>query len=242
MSNKIFALDPGHGGKDPGASGNGLVEKDLTLEISNRVNRYINGRYEGVSVFQTRQGDYFVPLQSRTDQANNHDSDCLVSVHINSAADERANGFESFVYTSDGPDSKSVALQNILHKRIAPLWVARKSRNRGTKKANFHMVREFNGASVLLELGFIVNDVDARLLKSDNFLEALAEGVGDGVAEYLRLKPKDKNSNDNNGTGAVYRIIVDGTQQAAYAQVDNMADHVERAINDKCKRIEIELV
>ncbi|TCJ89837.1 UNVERIFIED_ORG: N-acetylmuramoyl-L-alanine amidase [Anoxybacillus amylolyticus] len=66
---KIF-LDPGHGGNDTGAVGNGLLEKDITLFIALEINRLLQNEYEGVSVQLSRTKDETVPLDERTDRAN----------------------------------------------------------------------------------------------------------------------------------------------------------------------------
>lgn len=66
---KLF-LDPGHGGKDPGAEGNGLEEKDITLEIAKQIQDILTNHYQNVSVKMSRTTDKFVSLEERTDAAN----------------------------------------------------------------------------------------------------------------------------------------------------------------------------
>jgi len=97
---KLF-LDAGHGGHDSGAVGNGLKEKDIVLEVCQRVDNYLAKHYPDIECLLSRNDDIFVELRDRTSKANRLKSDCLVSVHVNSAADNRANGFESFIYTTD---------------------------------------------------------------------------------------------------------------------------------------------
>lgn len=188
MKAKIIAIDPGHGGTDPGAVGNGLKEKELTLKVANFIAAHIRGSYRGAECRLTRSDDKTVSLSSRTGMANSWKSDCLVSVHINSAEKDTAHGFESFVYTTDGPRSKSVALQKAIHGRVAAIFADNGSVNRGEKKANFHMVREFKGAAVLVELGFIVNRNDSALLKNNEFVKNVSHSIADGIAEYLGLE------------------------------------------------------
>lgn len=222
---KIFYLDPGHGGDDSGATANGLKEKDLVLDLSKRIKAYIESRYD-VDCRLSRSTDRFVTLSGRTNEANKLNSDCLVSVHINAASAAGANGFESFVYLTDGANSKSVALQKKLHAKISPLWVNRGRKDRGKKKENFHIVREFKGAAVLLEFGFLTNDTDASHLKDESFLQINAEATAQAVAEYLELEPKDKAKLDS-----IYRVSVDGKQVGAYADTDNVVNQVEKALN-----------
>lgn len=235
MSKRVFALDAGHGGKDSGAVGNGLQEKDIVLEVVKLAKSYIERNYN-VDCRLTRSTDVFIPLAQRTSMTQSWGSECLVSVHVNSAANVQANGFESFVYTTDGPNSKSVRLQNAVHDKLAELWVNAGRRDRQKKKANFHMVREFKGAAVLVELGFIVNSKDAALLKDQQFLKANAEALADGIAEYMGLDKKLRTKE------RVYSFAVDGKQIGAYAVPGNIVRQLEAAIESGKESIEIKLV
>lgn len=235
MAKFTLFLDPGHGGQDPGAVGNGLQEKAIVLNVCHRIKHYLSAHYPDIACVLSREDDTFIPLRERTDRANRMGADALVSVHVNSAADHRANGFESFIYTTDDSSSRSYALQQHLHGTLADLWASADRRDRGQKKANFHMVREFKGAAVLLELGFIVNAQDAKLLQDPAFLQAHAERIGDAVAAYAGMskrQPADK----------VYRIIVDGQQTGAFAVTDNVVRAFKQAIQSGARKIEAELV
>lgn len=235
MSKRIFTLDAGHGGKDSGAVGHGLKEKNLVLTIVKLAKEYIEQHYD-VDCRLTRSNDASLSLAERTNLANSNGSECCVSVHVNSAADARANGFESFVYTTDGPSSKSVKLQNIIHSALGDLWEGYGRRDRGMKKANFHMVREFKGAAVLVEFGFIVNSHDSELLKDNNFLTHNALTLAEAIADYLNLK-KRVSKKDN-----VYSVTVDAKQVGAYAVLGNITNQVEAAIKTGSEHIEIKLV
>ena len=220
---KLVYIDPGHGGSDPGAVGNGLKEKEVVLEISERLQRYLETNYV-VDCRLSRSTDKTLSLSARTKEANSIGADCLLSIHINAASAEEANGFESFVYTTDGNSSRSVAFQQKLHAKIAPLWTSKGRKDRGKKKANFHMVREFKGAAVLLEFGFITNKKDSILLKDDTFLQANARAAGEAVASYLNLPAKTEVSK------TIYRVIIDGDQVGAFAEMDNVLDQVKIAM------------
>jgi N-acetylmuramoyl-L-alanine amidase len=89
-------IDPGHGGKDQGAAGLfDMLEKDVTLDIAKRVAREL--RREGIDVKLTREEDRFVPLNKRTEFANENRGDLFVSVHANSFRDATINGFECYL-------------------------------------------------------------------------------------------------------------------------------------------------
>lgn len=242
MSKFLLVLDPGHGGTDPGATGNGLVEKVLTLEICKLADKYIAKNYPEIECQLTRYKDTFVELKDRTIYANGRKADALISVHINSAGDSAANGFESFVYTTDGEGSKSVALQKKLHFTLARLWTSKGRKDRGQKKANFHMVREFKGAAVLLEFGFVVNKKDAELLKQQAFLQANAEALADAAAAYFGVTKSVTLPGKPEGSAGVYRVHVDGKQIAAYSHIPNLVAEVEKAAKAGKKEVKLELV
>lgn len=231
---KIVAIDPGHGGSDPGAVGNGLTEKNLTLKISRMV-RDALAEYPDLTPRLTRDADDSVALSKRTSTANAWGSACCVSIHINSAATAAAQGFESFIYTTDGAASKSASLQREIHQRVAALWTGKGRSDRGQKKANLHMVREFKGAAVLLELGFIVNTTDAALLRDEEFLQRNADAIAAGIAAHLGAERCEGDQG-----AALYRVKVDGNQVGAYAEVGNVLDKAQEALQSGAGTVEIE--
>lgn len=95
--NEIIVIDPGHGGKDPGAKGkSGLQEKDVVLDVGHRVRRLIQEKL-GANVVMTREDDVFIPLGERTAIANKKGADLFVSIHVNSAPREGAKGVETYL-------------------------------------------------------------------------------------------------------------------------------------------------
>tara|TARA_B100000497_G_C7662599_1_gene399192 strand:- start:114 stop:1238 length:1125 start_codon:yes stop_codon:yes gene_type:complete len=90
-------IDPGHGGKDPGAIGyRGTKEKDITLDVAKRVARKIE-KNMNIKTVLTRDEDIFIRLQDRTKLANSENGKLFISIHANSAEDTRANGFETYM-------------------------------------------------------------------------------------------------------------------------------------------------
>jgi N-acetylmuramoyl-L-alanine amidase len=178
---KIF-IDPGHGGSDPGAVGNGIQEKNVTLSIARRIHEILTKEYENVSIQMSRTGDQTVSLISRTNAANNWGADFYLSVHINSGG---GTGFESFVYPNVGRPTKTY--QEHIHNKILEQV---NLRNRGIKEANFHVLRESYMPAVLTENGFIDNSGDAANLKNPSFIESLARGHVNGIVAAFSLKKK----------------------------------------------------
>lgn len=180
-----FFIDPGHGGSDPGAVGNGLKEKDLTLAISKKIRDKL-ANYEGVQVKLSRESDTSLSLKQRTDMANAWGADYLISVHINAGG---GTGFESYTYNASyNGKQETNRKRSILHAEI--MRQLNGVRERGMKEANLHMVRESKMESVLTENLFIDNVNDATLLKQDNFLDKIAQGHVDGLAVIFGLKQK----------------------------------------------------
>jgi len=90
-----IAIDPGHGGHDPGAKGKGITEADLVLDIALRVEKLLQN-VPGVEVILTRRGDEFIPLPERTAIANREAADLFLSIHANASPNAQARGIETY--------------------------------------------------------------------------------------------------------------------------------------------------
>lgn len=172
-----IVIDPGHGGKDPGAVGpTGLKESDVVLDVCARVSSLL-GR--GFEVLLTRTADTTTGLNTRSNLANRQNADILVSVHCNAAANRQAHGVETFCYKKGGTGEK---LASIIQKHM----IAKTGlRDRGVKTGNLHMVREPKMPACLVELAFISNPAEERLLRSDDFKAACSLAIAQGIAEYF---------------------------------------------------------
>lgn len=140
------------------------------------------GQYENVEVHYTRTDDRDVGLSERAAMANNINANYFLSIHINAGG---GTGFESYVYTK--VDNATIAYQNSIHNNVvSAIGVA----NRGTKRADFAVLRETKMAAILTENLFIDNANDAAKLKSDDFLNKIAQGHVNGLAAAFGLKKK----------------------------------------------------
>jgi N-acetylmuramoyl-L-alanine amidase len=175
-ANPIIVLDAGHGGSDPGGVGNGLQEKDLTLDINNRTKSYIVANYPA-TVYQTRTSDVAVSLDARATFANNKGANFFVSQHINAFSDASANGLETFYYP--GSTSGQSLATNIYNKLKASY-----STLRGVKSADFYVLHYTNMPASLGETGFISNGTDSANLKSATFKQNLAVQYAQGMHVY----------------------------------------------------------
>ncbi|HWO95147.1 MAG TPA: N-acetylmuramoyl-L-alanine amidase [Bacillus sp. (in: firmicutes)] len=184
---KKIWLDAGHGGKDPGAVANGLLEKELVLKMQGYMIDYLRVHYEDFYVEATRTKDIFETLQGRARRANAWGADVFMSLHINAGG---GTGFESFIYTS--PSQASVALQDVVNQEA--LAVAQKyglGAHGGTanKRASYSVLRETSMPAILMETAYI-DSKDAALLKNKSFLRDMSEAYARGLAKFLGLKPK----------------------------------------------------
>lgn len=199
---KIF-LDPGHGGTDPGAVGNGLQEKALVLNIANMVRDMLLEEYLDVEVRMSRSTDIFVPLAERSRLANQWGADYFMSIHINAGG---GTGFESFVHSSRA--TRTVQLQNTVHDAIIEQINVS---DRGKKSANFAVLASTNMPAILTESLFIDRAADANLLKDAAFLRSVARGHVNGLVRAFQLQGKP-----GSGVGSVYRV-----QSGAFSNESN---------------------
>jgi len=198
---KIY-LDPGHGGSDTGSTGKGLQEKDIVLDIAKRIRSILTNDYEDVSIKMSRTSDVFISLNQRTNEANAWGADYYLSIHCN-AFNGSAQGYEDYIHSSLSDSSKTAAYQNILHEEITKV---NQLRDRGQKKANFHVLRESTMPALLTENGFIDNNHDAALMKDAAWRQKVAQGHVNGLAKAFNLKRKSKD------TGKIYKVIAGAFQ------------------------------
>jgi N-acetylmuramoyl-L-alanine amidase len=206
-------LDPGHGGTDSGAVGNGLKEKDLTLDIALRIRDLLNN-YNDVEVRMSRSTDTDRSLTERTNDANSWGANYFLAVHINSF-NGSASGYEDYIHDSLSDTSTAAKYRNDLHEEIVKV---NGLTDRGKKKANFHVLRESNMPAILTENGFIDNASDAAKLKDPNWRQKVAQGHVNGLVKAFNLTPKAKSE--------MHRVIVDGVQIGAYQDDQNVLNAV----------------
>lgn len=215
-------IDAGHGGKDPGASGFGVVEKDIALQVATEAAKRLERDYEGVKCLLTRSSDVFVELVDRTSKANAASADVFVSVHCNAGGGK--GGFESFTY-SGTRDAATVAFQDALHteimKNLKPFGVI----DRGQKKKDLHVCRETRMPAVLTENLFVDVASDAAMLKRPEVIEAIISGHVSGVAKFLKLQPKKEQQKPQaSGTNIIGKAKATVEQAKAWAKANKAPD------------------
>jgi len=207
-------VDPGHGGRDTGAVGNGLQEKNVTLAIAKKIKSIAEREYEGVQVRLSRSSDVYLSLNERTRMANSWGADLFTSVHINAGG---GTGFESYVYNGNVSQA-TIAYQNVIHQEI--MKAIGNVRDRGKKRANYAVLRETRMPALLTENLFIDNPSDATKLKSEQFLLQIAHGHVQGIVKAFGLKKKAKPTpsqpQQKVSDGKLYRV-----QVGAFANREN---------------------
>ena len=190
---KVF-IDPGHGGYDNGAVQNGVLEDEINLQISQKIEAKLKAK--GVQVKMSRYDDTYLSLTDRTRMANNWGSDIFVSIHQNSATSSSANGIETYYY-SQRQDSKELASEI-----QTDLIQSTNAVNRGVKTANYAVIKTASMSSSLVECGFVSNPTEAKNLSSSSYQDKVAEGIVNGIMEYLEenviLNNSGGNTNNNN--------------------------------------------
>jgi len=182
MAKTIF-LDPGHGGRDPGAVNGTRLEKNDNLRLANAVRR--NLQKQGFTVIMSRESDIDVTLAQRTNRANAANADLFISLHRNAFTNANANGTEVWVFTR--PTAAELGLAGEIMERLAQVGI---QSNRGVKMGNYHVLRESRMPAVLVELGFITNAWDNELF--DNKLEEYSVAIVKAACAALGIEFREE--------------------------------------------------
>lgn len=176
---KIVVIDAGHGNQDPGTIGYSKTkEKDFNLAVALKVGQLLE-KESNIDFVLTRSDDTFLKLEERARIANDLNADVFVSIHANSGP-IAASGSETY-YQRDA----SKALANVMHKYLVK---ATGLPDRGVKYGNYHVIRETKMPAVLLEVGYLSNPKDEAALFSESLQNSIAQGIVNGIKEYLGVQ------------------------------------------------------
>lgn len=175
LRGSTIVVDAGHGGKDSGAPGRKSLEKNHALDIARRLRTELQKR--GANVLMTRDGDYFISLQGRSDFANARQADVFFSVHLDSADNGSASG-TSVYYTSSQslPLAREVS-QELLRATGLP--------NRGIHQRRLWVTRKTTMPSILTESAYMSNPRDEALLMKPEFRQKVASAMAQGISNYF---------------------------------------------------------
>ncbi len=190
LQGRKITIDPGHGGNDSGAIGpTGIMEKSITLRISNELRRLLVA--QGAEVTMTRTTDTEVSpkhakasdieeLQARCDVANQAGADVFVCIHMDSFSNGAAHGTTGYYYSLGSKKSRDLA-DKIRAGVIDQIGTA----SRGTQSANFYVLKHTDMPATLIEVAFISNPDEEKLLDTEAGVRKAAQGIADGIADYF---------------------------------------------------------
>ena len=178
----IVIIDPGHGGKDPGAVHGDYREKDQTLGIAKRLQ--VKLAEKNIHSILTRDKDEYIPLLHRAEIAKKiKDNAVFISIHLNASESHKASGFESFVLSKKSGNKE---LQDILHDTIAVLNSKYSIKDRGKKEASFLVLKHVKHIpAILLELFFI--DADIKKIEGSNYYTEVATVIATAIADNYKF-------------------------------------------------------
>lgn len=200
----VIVIDAGHGGKDDGARSNGLVEKNLTLDVAFRVDRLL--KTFGFRTQFTRDADTYLSLSERAAVANGIENSLFVSLHFNQSSNSAASGVETYYATEKvapeaewtwvGYFNESAPLadadtgEDLAGYVQAALLSRTEAANRGIKARRLYVVRNTRAPAVLVECGFLSNPFEARLIATAGYRDRLAAAIVEGVIHFQKGRPK----------------------------------------------------
>ncbi|MDY4615256.1 MAG: N-acetylmuramoyl-L-alanine amidase [Bacteroidaceae bacterium] len=190
----VWVLDAGHGGKDQGTCLKNVLEKDLTLNLTNRVAELIRKHKPGIKLILTRTDDTFVSLDERCQIANRNRADLFLSIHINFAQNNRLlSGTETFHANKKGAKSivQASHLERNADKSELLAWLLQKSyyesgrpADRGARASNLYVLLNTEMPAALTEVGFLSNVSDAAYLQSERGQKQIALDIYNALNEY----------------------------------------------------------
>lgn len=176
LNGVTIVLDPGHGGNDGGTVGvRKTEEKDLTLKTAEILSHHLNAA--GAEVVMTRQSDTYVDLRKRVANSHQAGADAFISIHYDSTDDSTVSGFTSY-YQHDYQKELAEYLNSGLSDKLT-------LHDRGVQHGNYLVLRENRQPAILVELGFLSNFNEERVLTTNQFREQAALGLYNGLINYF---------------------------------------------------------
>jgi len=176
----LVVIDAGHGGNDPGAIGNGVVEKEVTLKVSYYLkDLLLNNNF---NVIMTRSDDSEILLKPRVNIANLNNADIFVSIHCNSTEGPGPMGIETYYRTE-----QSSTFAKFIHKNLIN---SLPTIDRGIRIRNFYVIKNTKMPSVLVEIGYLTNKIEASRLSTESYQRDIAKALLNGIKEYFNNRNK----------------------------------------------------
>ena len=208
IQNVKIAIDPGHGGSvDPGATQNGIIEREINMEVAQVLLAELENR--GVQAFNTRSANYHIPLSVRSAYADQLQAEAMVSIHHNSPSAPSSSdpGTESYVQSNSSASLRLGGyVQGAVFSRLDDFnnvyWVSRSDagvlrvlNSSGTD--TYGMLSRPKTPTTLVELAYISNYSEANLVKTAEYKTAMAEAISDALENFLA--PPDPSEDFSSG-------------------------------------------
>jgi len=168
VDKKTIVIDVSHGGHDNGTTAHGFNEKEIALNIANKIKQL--NKNSSIEIILTRDSDKFLSLNERTEQINKLKPDFVISLHANATDDKKESGKEIFVSDKNKQKEKSGNL-------ALELFYSFNDRNVEIKKADFYLLKNVEYPIALLELGYLTNENDREVLTTEKGQSELAESI-----------------------------------------------------------------
>lgn len=183
MAKKIF-IDAGHGGPDPGAVGNGVIEENVNLDVAKQLANILRSMGYEVKLYRSTPDENVLSnknadLRNRAKMANDWGADYFISIHTNSSTSPALSGFETYVYRLGGEAER---LANAINSEVAN---SLGSIDRGVRDANFAVLRRTDMPAVLVELGYLTNPTEALNLNSTAWRSAVAREIAEAIQKAV---------------------------------------------------------
>lgn len=212
---KVVAIDAGHGINTPGKR-TPADEREWTFntKVVESAIKHLKD-YQGVKTIRLDDptGKTDVPLRERTNKANQANADILISCHHNANTGRWGSWTGTETYTYNGTWKNAERLASLVHSRILKAYGLR---DRGLKKANFHMLRESRMPAILIEGGFMDSSIDIKKIRDPKVLNNAGKAIAEAVAEYFKLKKKPK-PQPSKPTGKLYKVQIGAFKNKANA-------------------------
>lgn len=219
--------DVGHGGNDSGAIGlNKTEEADIVLEVGKMVNDYLKPC--NIENRLSRDKDITLSLTARTNASNSWGADTLVSIHCNSYKEKSAHGLEILYMSDNGKELAKCILEEL---KKEGLYTRLREGNTGLKYQNTHMNRESKATSCLIEMGFITNEDDYKLIMNNK--KKFAKCIAKGICKYNKVTFKESNSSSTSSSTSSTFKNGDYTGRTAIVNTDVLNVRYDRGTDHK---------
>ena len=189
LINKIIFIDAGHGGKDNGASVDGVMEDNINLNISEYL--YESLLQEGAYVLMSRTNDYDLAsmyqknrkredLNNRVKYINKSQPDIFISIHLNTYPSNNVKGAQVFYQNNDNSKMLAEYLQNTLNVFM--------NNKRKVKRGDYFILNNTSSTGVLIECGFLSNDDERSKLNTSQYQQKLSNNIKKGIIDYFRMR------------------------------------------------------